>query len=110
MKSDVIFKRRTTLTSVISANRAVSCGSAPSISGLSRDEFPFASSYEGAASGGTARSFPGCTFTDPASTGPVGFSRCMVAASQNSSAGAILGNIYRMQRILEADPFYVRLT
>jgi hypothetical protein len=101
---------RTTVTSVINANRSASCGSAPSISGLSCDEYPFASSYEGAASGGSARSFPGCNFTDPAATGPNGFSRCMITASENSSAGAILGNIYRQQRILEADPFYVRIT
>ncbi len=101
---------RTTVASVIALNRSTACSSAPSISGLQCDEYPFASTYEGAASGGTARSFPGCTFTDPASTGPVGFSRCMLDASQNLSAGAILGNIYRQQRILEADPFYVRLT
>jgi hypothetical protein len=101
---------RTTVASVIALNRSTSCGSAVTIPGYSCDEFPFASSYEGAASGGTARSFPGCTFADPAATGPIGFSRCMVIASENSSAGAILGNIYRQQRILEADPFYVRLT
>lgn len=45
---------------------------------------------------------------DPVATGP-GFSRCMINASQNMSGGTILGNTYHQQRILEADPFYVRL-
>lgn len=101
---------RTTVQSVITANRATSCTGAPAVVGFTCDEYPFASSYEGAASGGTARSFPGCFFSDPAGIGPVGFSRCMIPASQNSSGGAILGNTYRQQRILDADPFFVTLT
>lgn len=101
---------RTTVASVIAANRAAACGGVPSIQGLSCDEYPFASSYEGAASGGTVRSFPGCVFLDPAGSGPDGFSRCMIPASENSSGGAILGNTYRQQRILDSDPYFVTLS
>ena len=90
-------------------NRDIACGSAQPVTGLSCDEYPFASSYEGAASGGTARSFPQCLFADPPAAGSVGFSRCMIVASENSSAGTIAGNTYRQQRILEADPFYLSI-
>lgn len=99
---------RTNINSIITANRTAACGSAPTITGLQCDEYPFASTYEGASFGGTPRSFPGCSLPDPVATGP-GFSRCMINASQNMSGGTILGNTYRQQRILEADPFYVRL-
>lgn len=98
------------MQSLITQNRNIACGNPPSLPGLSCDEYPFASSYEGAAAGGTARSFPGCGFNDPSATGPVGYSRCMVVAGQNSSAGAILGNTYRQQRILDGDPFYIALS
>jgi hypothetical protein len=101
---------RTQVQSVINLNRSIACGGVPAQTGLSCDEYPFASSYEGAAAGGSARSFPGCGLSDPAGTGPVGYSRCMVVAGQNSSAGAILGNTYRQQRILDGDPFIVALS
>lgn len=100
---------RTQDASIIAANRAASCGSPPSLPNLSCDEYPFASTHEGAASGGTARSFPNCFFLDPPATGAVGFSRCMIDAQQNSSGGTILGNTYWQQRILDGDPFIVRI-
>jgi len=98
---------RTSLTTVINANRAASCGGAPSIAGKQCDEYPFASTYEGAASGGPVRSFSGCSFPEGFISSPSGYSHCMINASQNMSGGAILGNIYRQQRILDGDPFYV---
>ena len=101
---------RTQVQSVINLNRSIACGGVSGPAGTTCDEYPFASSYEGAASGGSARSFPGCSLSDPPATGPVGYSRCMVVAGQNSSGGAILGNTYRQQRILDGDPFYVALS
>lgn len=98
---------RTTLSSRINANRAASCGSAPSIAGKQCDEYPFASTFEGAASGGPVRSFSGCSFPEGFITSTTGYSHCMINSSQNLSGGAILGNTYRQQRILDADPFSV---
>lgn len=62
-----------------------------------------------AASGGPARTFPGCSLTDPAGTGNIGFSRCMIDASDNSSAGARLGQFYTSQRVDDYSGFYVNV-
>ncbi|WP_344209423.1 hypothetical protein [Kribbella sancticallisti] len=45
---------------------------------------------------------------DPERTGPSGFSRCFINATQNQSAGAYLGNCYRGQRMLANDPFQIK--
>lgn len=98
---------RTRDSSLIALNRSTACGSSPTVSGYTCDEYPFASTYEGAAAGGVARSFTGCSFSDPASTGPVGFSHCMILAGDNSLAGSILGNGYSQNRLLEGEAFFV---
>lgn len=101
---------RTQVPSVINLNRSRACGGVAAQPNRSCDEYPFASTYEGAASGGSARSFPGCYLSDPPATGPVGFSRCIIDARQNSAGGGILGAAYQKQRILDGDPFYVALS
>lgn len=101
---------RTTDETRKAANRSAACGNPPSVPGLSCDEYPFASTYERAASGGTARSFPNCLFLDPPATGSVGYSRCMISATENLSAGATLVNVYTGQRVLDGDPLFVSIT
>ncbi len=78
-------------------------------SGHQCGEYPFRSTYEGAASGGTARTYSWCQITlqNPPSTGPVGFSICMIPSIQNASAGGILGSLYSANRVIEGDGFYV---
>lgn len=100
---------RTQDQSIRDANREASCGSPPKIDGFSCDEYPFASTREGAASGGTARSFPNCVFLDPPATGPVGFSRCMINNHDNFAGGWTLVDTYQRQRILDGDPFFVAI-
>jgi len=101
---------RTTDATRIAANRSAACGNPPSVPSFSCDEYPFASTYEGAASGGTARSFPNCLFLDPPATGSSGYSRCMISATENLSAGGTLVNVYTGQRILDGDPLFVSIT
>jgi hypothetical protein len=94
-------------------NRNASCPSAswlPRPTGFDCDEYPFASSAEGgAASGGTARTWNSCQITlqQPNSTGPNGFSICMVPSAENQYGGSALSLMYRNERVLIGDPFYV---
>lgn len=73
------------------------------------DEYPFRSTYQGAytSKATTARSFPSCQMPDPKRTGPTGWSRCFIPATQNKSAGGTLGNFYAAQRMLDKDPFQI---
>lgn len=79
--------------------------------GESCDEYPFASTYEGASTGGgTARTFSWCqiTLTNPPSTGPVGCSVCMIDNAQKTYAGSVLNSVlYVPMRVIDNDPFYV---
>lgn len=104
---------RTTDQARISANRDIACPQSPLLPrppGKSCDEYPFASTYEGAASGGEARSFPLCLTADPPGSGPIGFSRCMIDEAQNSGAGGVMGGFYGGQRLLDGDRFAVTIT
>lgn len=79
-----------------SASRAVACPSSSSLPrppGTSCDEYPFASTYEGATKGQKARTFSWCKTTGNL-TGAAGFSRCMIVADQNRHAGSILQQQY----------------
>lgn len=101
---------RTTTTSTISANRSKACPtSLTRPSGYSCDEYPFASTTQGAASGGKARVFSGCKLTTVNGAGAVGFSRCMIPAGQNSGAGSVLGSFYKTNRVHHGDRFYVKI-
>jgi hypothetical protein len=93
-------------------NRNTACpASYPRPDGMSCDEYPFASTYEGAyTGGGTARTFSWCqiTLTDPPSTGPLGYSVCMIDNAQNTYAGSVLNSVlYVPMRVIDNDPFYV---
>lgn len=105
---------RTTDQALRDANRTLSCGSAPSIVGLSCDEYPFASTYQGAVnSGGGPRTYSWCNLTlpGPSSTGPLGYSVCMIDATENSMAGSAMNTVLFLgQRIMEGDPFYVQIS
>lgn len=52
--------------------------------GLTCDEYPFRSTYQGAATGGgqEARSFTDCQMPDPQRTGPSGWSRCFIPGGE----------------------------
>ncbi|GLW11757.1 hypothetical protein Misp01_68850 [Microtetraspora sp. NBRC 13810] len=92
-------------------NRTTACPqSLPRPTGKSCDEYPFASSNQGASlSGGPGRTFGYCEVAPlpQGVTGPTGYSSCMINASQNSGGGTWLGTVYRQNRILQNDPFYV---
>ncbi len=82
--------------------------------GRSCDEYPFASTHEGAfTGGGTGRTFAGCSVTayPTGVTGPTGFSVCMIDPSENSSAGATMnGRLYRPYRVLDGDGSWVGIS
>jgi hypothetical protein len=79
------------------------------------DEYPFASTYQGARTWGSnaPRTFNFCRGMPGSSPyGPYGYSHCFVNAAQNSRAGTQLGNFYSDKknvgnRILDDDPFFV---
>ncbi|MET8867928.1 hypothetical protein ABZW11_33770 [Nonomuraea sp. NPDC004580] len=98
---------RTTNETIINTNRSLACGDAPSISGLSCDEYPIARSYEGLSSGGTRRTFDGCNFNLPGQTGPTGVSVCMITATENNAQGGLNTQFFRRERVLDGDPFRV---
>jgi hypothetical protein len=91
-------------------NRQTACPSSyPRPPTKSCDEYPFASSHQGAAfSGGGPRTFYYCVIVLVSqSTGPNGYSVCMIDATQNSGGGSILGQFYNSNRILENDAYRV---
>jgi hypothetical protein len=86
-----------------------SSSSLPRPAGYSCDEYPFRSTYQGAFTSGAtqARSIANCQMPDPPQTGPNGWSRCFIPATQNSSAGGLLSAFYSDERIMDGDPFQV---
>jgi hypothetical protein len=96
--------------SLVNQNGARACPSSlVRPSGFQCDEYPFRSTYQGAATGGgtLARSFPWCQMPDPQRTGGSGWSRCFIPSGQNLSAGGLLGAFYSNERILDGDQFQV---
>ncbi|WP_120494707.1 NucA/NucB deoxyribonuclease domain-containing protein [Microbacterium phyllosphaerae] len=96
------------------ANRNTACpASLPRPTGKSCDEYPFASTYQGAAlSGGGARTQSWCqvTVSGTPSAGPAGYSVCMIDAAQNSAAGSLLNSVlFVPNRVLDSDAFTVRI-
>jgi len=110
---------RTTNPATVSSNRRAACPrSVQRPDGYTCDEYPFASTLQGAASGGVVRVLPGCNLLEVPGTGPVGFSRCMVptadasahGSNENSAQGSNLGLFYGSQRVLDGEDFWVELT
>lgn len=77
--------------------------------GYQCDEYPFASTYQGASTSGAtnARSLSWCQMPDPVGSGPNGWSRCFIPQFDNSSAGGTTGAFYKAQRMLDGDPFQI---
>jgi hypothetical protein len=73
----------------INANRNAACGKVTVPPGDSCDEYPLASTYEGAA------------FNSDYSTAPV-------PLSANNSQGGITSNFYTSNKVIDSDTFYVR--
>ncbi|MEV7180094.1 NucA/NucB deoxyribonuclease domain-containing protein [Kitasatospora sp. NPDC093679] len=65
-------------------------------SGLECDEYPFSSTYEGAAAGGAS---------------PTGrYSSRLIDAADNGAGGNMILAVYTQNRVLDGDPFYVKTT
>jgi hypothetical protein len=78
------------------------------------DEYPFRSTYEGAATAnppGTARTHSWCEIPKEKTgiTGPTGYSVCMINATQNSRGGGQLLRFYNNARVIDHDAFYVEI-
>ncbi|WIN00049.1 DNRLRE domain-containing protein [Actinoplanes oblitus] len=93
------------------SNRLKACPSKyPRPSGKSCDEYPMASTYQGAAlNGGSGRTFGTCGVSGVSTqaTGASGWSLCMINAKQNSVGGRALQTFYSQQRLMNADKFRV---
>lgn len=93
------------------ASRDIACPrskSLPRPAGKTCDEYPFASSYQGAVAGSKARTFSFCGISPVVSkTGASGFSRCMINEAQNNAAGVWLKAEYKRLRLLDNEKFWV---
>lgn len=105
---------RVTDPNIQDANRATACPAGyPRPDGFSCDEYPFASTYQGAIfTGGGPRTWDWCQLDigQPNSTGSSGYSVCMIDAGQNSGGGSVLGSFYSGNRVIDHDPFVVAIT
>ncbi|MCC9738399.1 hypothetical protein [Streptomyces sp. MNU89] len=101
---------RTTDAAVINTNRTRACGDAPSLTGLSCDEYPFATTRQGLSNGGERRTFDGCSFTGlPTQTGSKGVSVCMIPVRDQNAQGGLNSAFYTQQRVLDGDRFTVKI-
>jgi len=103
---------RTTSATIRAANRDTACpGSLVRPPSKSCDEYPFASTYQGASlSFGGARTFDWCSIppTGGPPSGPNGYSVCMIDGYENSLAGSQLNAyLYRPDRVLDGTQFVV---
>lgn len=93
------------------ANRSKACPSSLKRDpGYECDEYPFASSNQGAAKGGKARVPSGCRWKAVAGYGSVGWSRCMIKAGDNRVGGSMLTSFYLNNRVIVNDKFSVKVT
>ncbi|MGX1778569.1 NucA/NucB deoxyribonuclease domain-containing protein [Nocardia brasiliensis] len=108
---------RQTDRATIDINRQTSCprkgpiADARRVDGRTCDEYPFASTTEGAASTtGPGRTFnPECHIPDlGASNATTGFSVCMIDKIDNEEGGSQLWRFYSDNRVINQDPFHVR--
>ncbi|WP_224389049.1 hypothetical protein [Pseudonocardia sp. ICBG1293] len=79
--------------------------------GLSCDEYPFASSYQGAeqAPKGPGRTFPYCQVADlrQGIRGATGYSSCMINDAQNKQGGSQLSAFFSRNRVIDRDAYRV---
>lgn len=97
-------------------NRATACPAGRTnrySANWSCDEYPFASTTQGAFTGGGApRTFPWCGVRNvPTSVfGPDGYSVCGINYDDNTKGGSALGTFYQFYRIIDNDRFSVWIT
>lgn len=114
---------RTTNSAVIDANRSTSCPTGPSYprpAGHTCDEYPFASTTQGAVANPAGFTFNFDTkrlgrlvcqvpwLTEHRSTTNRGHSVCMIPAAQNSLGGSDLQSFFLDNRVIDRDNFNVR--
>jgi hypothetical protein len=114
---------RTTSGALNAANRARACPSSyPRPAGYECDEYPFASTYNGAASQPYGRTFLiidlnggngfNCRVPLPRRQAGdwQGYSVCMIPATENRDGGTDLASFYITYRVIDNDQFIVRVT
>ena len=96
----------------IKKNRKRACPSSLTRpAGKTCDEYPFASSNQGAVTGGGGpRTFGWCSVPGASHSGPTGYSRCMINSTQNSGAGSDLGTFLKANRIISGDKYWVNVS
>jgi hypothetical protein len=85
-------------------------GMYPRPSGYQCDEYPFASTREGAFTGGHSggQTLPGCQVTWlPIRSNGSGYSACFVPETENLNGGIDLQAFYLNNRVIDRDRFYV---
>ncbi|HZM76287.1 MAG TPA: hypothetical protein VFC19_11200 [Candidatus Limnocylindrales bacterium] len=97
------------------ANRNAACPRAyPRPITKSCDEYPFASTRQGAAQPplGPGRTFSYCSITPlpQGVTAPTGYSACMIDAWQNSTGGSALNTFFQENRVIDNDEYRVWIT
>lgn len=113
---------RTQVSAQVAANRARACPQSPA-NGWSCDEYPFASTHEGAANpihpygrtfqilnwnNGAEPFVCGVGWLSPRRTGDsLGYSICGIPLEENTGGGTDLGNFYIRNRVLHDDRFQV---
>lgn len=93
-------------------NRSLACPTKETRpAGKSCDEYPLASTLQGLAiTGGERRTFTGCSIPGvPSRTGAKGVSACMISVEDQRYQGGVTSKFYQRQRVLNGDPFRVRI-
>jgi hypothetical protein len=102
---------KTTDPRITSANGRIACPPRRiTPPGKTCDEYPFASTLEGASAlPNNGRTFPGCLFDArlPIGVQGPGWSACMIDERHNRNGGTDLLIFYRTQRVIDGDQFFV---
>ncbi len=103
--------RRSMDTYTKTANNKKACGAgsgvpSPRPAGMQCDEYPFASTYNGAASSSTTRTYNGCGLLNMPREGAYP-SRCLILAEHNQSGGNKLAVFYLNNRMADFEPFWI---
>jgi hypothetical protein len=95
----------------IDQNRNTSCPSPfPRPLGMQCDEYPFASTYEGAFSAPkSGKTFPWCQVSWLPQVNKASWSACMIPGGEIEEVGRELNEFYRDWRIIQGDPFFVEV-
>ncbi|ASR55627.1 hypothetical protein [Cellulomonas sp. PSBB021] len=93
------------------ANRDRACpASLPKKTGYSCDEYPFASTWQGAKTGGGLVRVPaGCFYEEIERSGSVGYSRCAIVGDENSAGGWDYQSFLQTNRVVADEWFTVKV-